>query len=305
MAKPASTVLMVRPAAFGFNQETAANNAFQHKPEESNAQIQLQALKEFDQMVEAIRDVGIEVLVAQDHVQDHTPDSIFPNNWFSTFGEQVILYSMFAENRRRERKTDLIELIRLHSNKELNTTLIDLEEDGHILEGTGSLVCDHENKTAYAALSDRTSNIALDLFETISGYKTIRFTANGPDGLPIYHTNVMMCVADEYIVIGLDSVVQEDKAMLADALKDSKKEIIKLSNEQVFEDFAGNMLQLANKEGEKFLLMSERAKNSLLKDQLDLIEVKMNNKILAPSIPTIENVGGGSVRCMLGEIYKG
>ncbi|MFY0643211.1 MAG: amidinotransferase [Bacteroidia bacterium] len=304
MAKPASCVLMIRPAAFGYNSETAANNAFQNVPSQSGDITQLHALQEFDQMVELIRAAGIEVVVVQDRVEDQTPDSIFPNNWFSTFGNELILYSMFALNRRRERKTDIVDLLKLKSGKEINDELLELEHQGHILEGTGSLVCDHEYKIAYAAISDRTNHKALDRFEQISGYKTVRFRANGPDGQAIYHTNVMMCIAENYAVIGLECIESVDREKVRQALYSADKAIIELSNSQVFESFAGNMLQLCNEDGKKFILMSQRAKNSLSQEQLKTIEDKYQNTIIAPAIPTIENVGGGSVRCMLGEIFR-
>lgn len=300
----ANTVFMVRPAAFGFNAQTAVNNAFQHNLHTfTHKQIQDIALLEFDNMVSVLQENGIEVVLGQDQAKDKTPDSIFPNNWFSTFTNELLLYGMFTENRRRERKTELIEMISEFSNKPVNDSLLAIEEQGHILEGTGSLVCDHHSKTAYAALSPRTDHKALDLFEELSGYNTVRFHASGPDDHEIYHTNVMMTMGDNFVVIGLDTISTNDKERVKRSLIERNKTIIDLSNFQVFKHFAGNMLQLKNADNSKFLIMSAEARNSLSDSQIKIIESR-GNTIIAPPIHMIEKIGGGSARCMMAEIFK-
>lgn len=303
MDKIPYSVAMVKPAAFGFNTETAVNNAFQHSIEQFNArQIQDIALLEFNAMVELLESNGIEVVIFEDRAEDETPDSIFPNNWFSSFTDEIILYSMFSNNRRRERKKEIIELLEKKLLKSSNHKLLGLEQQNLVLEGTGSLVCDYKNKTAFAALSPRTTSEALDLFEEMTGYKTVRFSANGPDGNEIYHTNVMMCLADEYVLIGLESIAPYDRERVINELRALDKHILDLSNNQIFYHFAGNMLQLRNKEGKKFLVMSAEAKYSLSESQLATI-AQHNNTILAPAIHMIERIGGGSARCMMAELF--
>lgn len=298
-----NTVVMIRPAAFGFNPETAVNNAFQHNIKLFNArQIQDIALLEFDSMVHILREKGIEVIVFQDNKEDQTPDSIFPNNWFSTFTDELILYSMFTPNRRRERKSRVFETLSKQIGKPINDDLLSLESENEILEGTGSLVCDHANKVAYAAISPRTHHKALDLFEKISGYSTVRFDAYGPDGNLIYHTNVMLTIGDNFAVIGTDSIAESQRQSVLQSLRDGGKRIIELSNDQVYKHFAGNMLQLSNKFGDKFLVMSAEAFFSLDPEQKDQI-MKLNNEIISPAVHMIETIGGGSVRCMMAEVY--
>lgn len=299
----ASSVFMVRPAAFGFNEQTAVNNAFQHHLDNfTDAQVQDIALLEFDNMVALLRSNGIDVIIGQDRAIDRTPDSIFPNNWFSTFTDEIILYGMFTENRRNERKSEIIELLSEYCNKSVNDTLLKLEVKGQILEGTGSLVCDYTNKVAYAAISPRTDHRALDLFEKISGYSIVRFHAKGPDGEEIYHTNVMMTMGDDFVVIGTHTIDPSEREMVLESLRSLNKTIIDLTNEQVFDHFAGNMLQLRNSNDQKFLVMSAEALNSLGQEQMDII-VGKGNTIIAPPIHMIEKIGGGSARCMMAELF--
>ncbi len=303
MANIPRKVLMVRPAAFAFNPQTAVSNAFQHQVKGFNSrQIQDIALLEFDHMVDLLQSVGIEVFIEQDQEGDDTPDSIFPNNWFSTFDSKFLLFPMFSENRRRERKAPMVKNIAGITGIAPNDSLLAAEEDGAILEGTGSMVCDHKNKIAYAAISQRTTHAALDHFEEISGYSTIRFRALGPDDTAIYHTNVMMCIADEFAVIGLNSIIDKDRDRVRTSLERSNLKVIALDNRQLFEHFAGNMLQLQNEEGEKFLVMSAEALSCLNSNQLEIIK-SHKNSILAPPIHMIEKIGGGSVRCMMAEIF--
>ncbi|MBT8326670.1 MAG: hypothetical protein KJP21_03040 [Bacteroidia bacterium] len=296
-------VAMVRPKNFAFNTETAESNAFQNKLEGFTAnQIQDLALLEFNNMVNLLKSNGIKVLVFNDTASD-TPDSIFPNNWFSTFTDEVILYPMYSENRRRERKPQIYKKLSNDLRKTLNDKLLKQEKKGVILEGTGSLVCDYESKTAFAALSTRTTPEALDKFEELTGYSTVRFESFGPDDTLIYHTNVMMTMADSYVILAVDTIKEDHKNQVLDTLKKLNKEVIAISNDQAFKHFAGNMLQLQNTKGQKFLVMSKEALDSLTSEQKDIIENKHNNKIIAAPIHTIEKIGGGSARCMMAEIF--
>lgn len=299
----AKSVAMVRPNQFAFNPETAVNNAFQNRMEGfTAAQIQDIALLEFDNMVSTLRAHGIEVIVFQD-MGTNTPDSIFPNNWFTTFTNEVILYGMFTPNRRNERKEEIYDILAQKTNKPLNKELLDLESDNQILEGTGSLVCDYESKTAFAALSPRTMPRALEKFAEISGYEAVSFKAKGPDGNEIYHTNVMMTMADTFVLIGLETITEDYRDSVKSKLQSLGKDIIYLSNDQIFNHFCGNMLQLQNNHGQKFLVMSEEAKNSLSQEQVDNITKKHQNTILSCPIHLIEKIGGGSARCMMAEVF--
>ncbi len=297
------SVAMVRPSHFAFNAQTAGNNAFQNNLENFTAtQIQDIARLEFDNMVELLRGHDIEVLVFED--QDHdTPDSIFPNNWFSTFTNELILYPMFGENRRKERKPAIYNALSSKLGKSINQNLLKLEAKNEIVEGTGSLVCDYGSKTAFAAMSARTTNMAMDTFEKESGFSSVRFDALGPDGNLIYHTNVMMTMGDTYVVIGLDTIIEEHRNEVVQQLKDLGKDIIELSNDQVFKHFAGNMLQLSNEAGDKFLVMSKEAYSSLTNEQVNTITNDHNNTIIPCPIHMIEKIGGGSARCMMAEIF--
>jgi hypothetical protein len=298
-----SSVVMVRPSHFAFNAQTAANNAFQNKLENfSPSQIQDIALLEFDNMVSLLRKNGIEVILFDDK-DTNTPDSIFPNNWFSTFTNEVLLYPMFSENRRNERKADIYKELSTRLGKAINSNLVSLEDENEIVEGTGSLVCDYSSKTAFAAMSPRTTHLAMNEFEKESGYSSVRFDALGPDGNLIYHTNVMMTMADTYVVIGLETVDHDHRTFVKEELERLGKEVINLSNDQVYNHFAGNMLQLSNSANEKFLVMSKEAHDSLTKEQITTITEKHNNSIIACPIHIIEKIGGGSARCMMAEIF--
>lgn len=300
------TILMVEPVAFHYNAQTAVNNYFQQKPESSADEIQALALQEFQQMVNALREKGVNVLTIKDTPNPHTPDSIFPNNWIS-FHENgdCVLYPMFAENRRQERREeDIFEL--LESKGFLIKDIIDYteaEDDNIFLEGTGSIILDRENKLAYAAISPRTDeDLFIEFCEDLE-YTPVYFTAYqtvNNERLPIYHTNVMMCVADRYAVICLDSLddVQEKKHV-CDVLLDSGKEIISITEEQMHQ-FAGNMLQVGGL-GQAYLVMSQSAYNSLTTEQIEAIE--KYNPIISVDIETIETLGGGSARCMMAEVF--
>lgn len=298
------TILMIEPVAFGYNAQTAENNFFQINSE--NAETQSKALKEFNDFVEKLSSKGINIIIVKDTLEPHTPDSIFPNNWVS-FGQdgRVVLYPMFAPNRRDERRTDIIDFIEKQGFEVKE--IIDLspaENYGKFLEGTGSMIFDHENKLAYGAISPRLDEGLLREFCDKMGFTPVVFhsfqTANG-QRLPIYHTNVMMSVADDFVIICLNSIDDEtERKNVVETIKKSGKEIIELTEEQI-RNFAGNMLQLHNDKGEKFLVMSQTAYNILTQEQKQRIEQYC--EIIYTDLHTIETNGGGSARCMLAEIF--
>lgn len=317
---------MIRPVRFSYNSQTAVNNAFQESgiPEELS---QRQALKEFDAYVEMLRNEGIEVMVVEDTATPHTPDSIFPNNWLSLHSAEeladvgsnltgsaapcnrvAVLYPMFAENRRAERRQDIIEaLTGAVAPSCTSAALLDLtsyEKRNLFLEGTGSLILDRNEHLAYACQSPRTCEEVLEEWSSKMGYDYFLFHAEDMNGNPIYHTNVMMSVGEQLAIVCLDAITDiEERMSLIELLEESDKEIVEISLEQMNE-FAGNMLQLHTvKEGElKYIMvMSARAKDSLDQDQIEAIEKYC--KIVAPDLEFIERNGGGSARCMLAEIF--
>ena len=293
-------ILMVRPYQFYFNQQTAANNFFQSNVNIENAN-EL-AIAEFDAMVEKLRAHQIKVNVVQDTKDPSTPDSIFPNNWVSTHeGGTLCLYPMFAQNRRAERKSTVIDFLESNYKIENTLDLTDLEKEGIFLEGTGSMVLDHQNKLAYGCLSERLDKNAFNEWCDKMQFKAIAFKAVDDKAQPIYHTNVMMCMGDQFVVICLDSIPNEkEKQMLVDSFDQTNKEVIEISQDQL-NHFAGNMLQVFDTNEKPHLIMSEQAYNSLKTEQVKSLE--KYNPILPISIPTIEALGGGSTRCMMAEIY--
>jgi len=298
---------MIRPVDFHFNAETAKNNYYQQNVKDFDGKTPNElAAQEFDDFVEVLRANGIDVMVVDDLLDPKTPDSIFPNNWVSFHQDgRIGLYPMFAVNRRLERRMDILESLR-EKNFDINeiVDLTESEESDKFLEGTGSLVLDRENKIAYAAISVRTDKDVVDDFCAAFGYEGVVFTANQTvDGnrLPIYHTNVMMCVADKYAVVCADTIDDEtERKHLIDRLVSSGKEIVYLTEKQKHH-FAGNMLQLANKSGETFTVMSSAAYNSLTDSQLT--QLKKFGGIIHSSLSTIEQLGGGSARCMMAEMF--
>ena len=293
-------ILMVRPFQFYFNQQTAANNFFQSNINIENAN-EL-AIAEFDAMVEKLRAHQIKVNVVQDTKDPSTPDSIFPNNWVSTHTNGTLcLYPMYAENRRAERKSSVIEFLQSNYKIENTLDLTDLEKEGIFLEGTGSMVLDHQNKIAYGCLSERLDKNAFNEWCDKMQFKPIAFKAVDDKAQPIYHTNVMMCMGDQFVVICLDSIPNEqERQMLLDSFARTNKEVIEISQDQL-NHFAGNMLQVFDITEKPHLIMSEQAYKSLHTAQLKSLE--KYNPLLPISIPTIEALGGGSTRCMMAEIY--
>lgn len=296
---------MIRPVAFRMNEQTAVNNFFQEDIALQNAEINLKAQNEFDAFVDKLRNVGVNVIVENDELRMDTPDSIFPNNWIS-FHENgdIGLYPMFAENRRRERREEII--IRLESEGFLINNIYDYtsaEDEGLFLEGTGSLLLDRVNHKAYCALSARADEELLIEFCEDFEYSPVIFTANqtvGGKRVPIYHTNVMMCLAEKFCVICLDTIDDaKEKKNVVQHLKKDGKEIIPITEAQMHH-FAGNMLQLQGKD-KKYLIMSSAAHNSLNKQQVNAIE--KHCEILSSDLTTIETCGGGSARCMMAEVF--
>ena len=295
-----SHLLMIRPVNFSFNLETAVNNAFQLGTD--NKDVQTKALKEFEDFVQLMLDNDIDVTVVNDTPEPNTPDSIFPNNWIS-FHESgtICLYPMFARNRRQERKPQLLEILKATFNI---STIVDFthhEKNNRFLEGTGSLVLDRQFKIAYACLSPRTDMDVLDEFCRSMKFLPVAFEAFDENGKAIYHTNVMMCVADRYVVICLESITnpKQRKAVIS-AVKMTGKKIIPIDIKQMGH-FAGNMLQVQNRRGKTFLLMSSQAYQSLSAQQIK--ELKKYNAILHSPLNSIEVNGGGSARCMIAEVF--
>ncbi|WP_240615422.1 citrulline utilization hydrolase CtlX [Pedobacter paludis] len=300
MSQTTNHILMIRPVDFKFNEQTAGNNKFQVASTETN--VQSLALNEFDGFVDLLRKNDVDVTVVDDILQPETPDSIFPNNWVSFHDDgSVFLYPMFSENRRLERRNEILEGLKDKFKVNHISDISFYEQQHAFLEGTGSMVLDRVNKIAYACLSVRTDEEVLNNFCMLTGYHPIAFQAIDVSRFPIYHTNVMMCIGDNFAVICMESIPNPDeKGKVALSLINSGKEIIEISLDQM-NRFAGNMLQVENNKGEHLLVMSEQAYLSLNAEQIAKLE-KYSIIIYAP-IYTIEKNGGGSARCMLAEIH--
>jgi hypothetical protein len=295
-----SHILMIRPVDFRYNDQTAVNNAFQVKGDVE--QVQQRAREEFDNFVALLTSNGVDVTVVDDTPIPHTPDSIFPNNWVSFHHDgTLLLYPMFAVNRRAERKEQVLKKIREKFNVKQEIDLSGYESQNLFLEGTGSMVLDHDNRIAYACRSPRTDQKVLNDFCAKMNYTAVVFDATDGNGQPIYHTNVLMCVADRYVVICLESItdIQQQK-IVTDMIVNTGKKIIPITLHQM-NQFAGNMLQVENNDGEKLLIMSSQAYESLATDQLQ--ELSRFNRIVHSPLTTIESNGGGSARCMMAEIH--
>jgi hypothetical protein len=306
MQQTTDTILMIRPVNFRMNEQTAVNNYFQEEIDLKNEEINTKAQEEFDAFVEKLEAVGITVIVEHDDKLKDTPDSIFPNNWVSFHGNgDVAKYPMFAENRRRERRDEIF--IRLEKEGFRIENIIDYtsaELEGIFLEGTGSLLLDRENRKAYCALSPRADEELFIEFCEDFEYSPVLFTANQTvDGkrLPIYHTNVMMCLGETFSVICLDTIDdKKERKSVVKHLRQDGKEIISISEAQM-NQFAGNMLQLRGKDEKRYLIMSQAAYDSLTPSQIKTIE--KHCPIISSSLETIETCGGGSARCMMAEVF--
>ncbi|WP_299125409.1 citrulline utilization hydrolase CtlX [uncultured Winogradskyella sp.] len=306
MQQTTNTILMIRPVNFRMNEQTAVNNYFQEDLSLKNTEINEKAQKEFDAFVEKLRAVGINVIVENDDKLMDTPDSIFPNNWVSFHSNgDVAKYPMFAENRRRERRDEVF--IRLEEEGFKIENIIDYtsaEHEGIFLEGTGSIVLDRANRKAYCALSPRADEDLFIEFCEDFEYTPVIFTAYQTveeKRLAIYHTNVMMCLAENFAVICLDAIDdKKERKNVVKHLKQDGKEIISITETQMHQ-FAGNMLQLRGHNDKRYLVMSEAAHNSLTPNQVKSIEKYC--PILSSSLETIETCGGGSARCMMAEVF--
>lgn len=306
MQQTTNTIVMIRPVNFRMNEQTAVNNYFQEDLELKNIEINSKAQQEFDAFVEKLRAVGINVIVENDDKKDDTPDSIFPNNWVSFHSNgDIAKYPMFAENRRRERRDEVF--IRLEEEGFKIENIIDYtsaEYDGIFLEGTGSIALDRVNRKAYCALSPRADEELFIEFCEDFEFTPVIFTANqtvNGKRLAIYHTNVMMCIAENFAVICLDSIDdKKERKNVVKHLKQDGKEIISITEAQMHQ-FAGNMLQLKGKNDELHLIMSDAAYKSLTSNQIKAIEKYC--PILSSSLETIETCGGGSARCMMAEVF--
>lgn len=307
MNQTTNSILMIRPVAFRMNEQTAVNNYYQKVLDGlSPATVNAKAQEEFDTFVTKLRIVGVHVIVVDDTLNPDTPDSIFPNNWIS-FHESgdVVLYPMFAENRRAERREDILDI--LEDNRFVINEIMDYtsaEADGFFLEGTGSIILDRENGKAYCALSPRADEELFIEFCEDFEYSPVIFeafqTVNGERKL-IYHTNVMMCIGDTFAVVCADCIDdKKERKMVLDSLKGDEKEIILITEDQV-NTFAGNMLEVKGSDDRRYLIMSSSAHQSLTKKQIAQLEEHVT--ILSSSLDTIEACGGGSARCMMAEIF--
>jgi hypothetical protein len=300
---PTHQVILIRPVRFGFNPQTAESNAFQNPackelpPEERQAR----ALREFSAVTETLTEADLDVLIFDDTPEPYTPDSIFPNNWFSTHPDGTLcLYPMLAENRRDERRSEIVATLQNKFDVSQTIDLSAFENDGKFLEGTGSLVLDHKNRMAYACLSERTNEELLKLWAKKMDFEIIFFSASNSEGA-IYHTNVLMCVGDDFAIVCLESAKDiGEREKLRDSLTGTGKKIIEISLRQM-DNFAGNMLLLSNKAGKNILIMSQSAHDSLDPEQVEALSEYA--RLISVKIPTIELCGGGSVRCMIAENF--
>jgi hypothetical protein len=292
---------MIRPASFGFNEQTAGSNAFQNNITDLQ-QVQEKAGQEFEDFANLLKSNGVNVIIIDDTAEPQKPDAIFPNNWVSFHDNgDVILYPMQADNRRWERREDAIRKLedRFKVNHIIDLSRFELEDK--FLEGTGSMVLDRENKIVYACLSPRTDVEVLNTFCEYLHYTSVTFNATDASKQAIYHTNVMMCVGSKFAVVCLDSIHDAaEKEAVVTSLQNTDKEIIKITLEQM-NRFAGNMLEVKNTEGESLLVMSRSAHQSLTEDQIKILE--KYTEILSANLTTIETIGGGSARCMLAEVH--
>ena len=293
---------MIRPAAFGFNEETAVNNFFQSRPILNKEKIHQIALQEFDEMIMKLRENLIDVLLINDTPEPIKPDAIFPNNWIATLPEGIIsVFPMFAANRRTEKRDDILKILAEKFIVKDVQDWSEYEAEERYLEGTGSMVMDHENKMIYASVSERTNLSVLEKFASANGYQAIVFVATDKNGNPVYHTNVVMALGENFVVL-CEEAIEEEWELIAvrQLLESTEHTIIPITREQMHA-FAGNMIQVKNKNNENFLLLSQWAYDSLNHEQIQMLEAY--SKLLPINIPTIEKVEGGSIRCMVAEIF--
>jgi len=305
----AGAVLMIEPAAFDYNPETAATNSMQRRPAETAATSSNERAKaEFRQLARALESEGILVCVVQDTPVPPKPDALFPNNWVSFHSDgTVVLYPMHAENRRCERRRDVIDAVAARTGFKV-ARVLDLthhEREGRSLEGTGSLVLDHVNRVAYASISPRTHPAVVEEWARELNYEPVLFNALDRAGQPIYHTNVLLCVGERAVIAGTGAIAPADRDRVLERLRSTGREVIELTLDGV-EQFAGNMLELASWDealGDcRVLVMSASARRALDAESFARLSA-CTDTVLAVPLPTIEDLGGGSVRCMLAEIF--
>lgn len=297
----ANKIFMIRPAHFGFNPETAVNNVFQQKPTENNNTIQHQALREFDAMVELLRTQKIQVDVLHDNPSEKRFDAIFPNNWFSTHPDQsLVTYPMFSPIRRRERVSEHIRYITDQYEVLSHLALEYYERKNLFLEGTGSLIIDHEYGLVYGNRSDRTHDLPFMRFCQKMGYTPVLFDASDHNEIPIYHTNVLMGIGRGYVIINKSAVSSVDWSRLSFYFHQTDKEVIEINHEQM-SGFLGNSAFLHNADRDFYVVMSDTAYRMLSPRQ----KTRLSNfgTILHSDLSTIERIGGGSAKCMIAENY--
>ncbi len=297
-----SAVLMVEPTTFGFDEETATTNSFQHHSDATPEAIRTVALTEFHTAVQTLRHHGVDVLVFSDPDPTPKPDAVFPNNWFTTWPDgTVYTYPMATPTRRTERSPAAIDLLRQHFQVSQVVDLTASERQGHFLEGTGAIVFDHPEQVAYACLSPRCDAALFQQHARTLGYRQVAFHAFGPDGLPVYHTNVIMGIQSKTAVLyseGITDIAERNQAL--ESLRGSGRQVIEITTAQMLA-FCGNLLEVRNRAGESYVVLSRTAYDAFTPEQRALLAT---SGILLPiAIPTIEQIGGGSMRCMLAEIF--
>ena len=296
-----NSVLMIRPSRFYSNPETAADNAFQSNADRDSDALTLMARNEFDAAVQTLRAAGVNVHVFEDTTEPEKPDAVFPNNWISTHDDgRIALFPMYSALRQRERRQDIVEELRKRYRV---TEVIDysaFEDEGCCLEGTGSLVLDHLKRIAYVSLSNRSNPKVIQRFAEDFSYEPVTFTSITSNGQPIYHTNVMMCIGTGFAMVGLEMIPNKlERELVRARLEKTGKEIVELSANQIA-NFAGNAIELHDKDGEKLLVLSTRADEALTEDQRK--RLSGHARLIPLELPTIE-LGGGSARCMIATIH--
>jgi len=297
------TILMIRPASFGFNTETADNNVFQREDHTTARQAIISASQiEYDYLVMKLRAEGVKVISIADTANPPKTDAVFSNNWISTHADgSLLLYPMFSKVRRLERRDDIVKRLALDYDLTIDESLLRHEAQGKYLESTGSMILDRDHKIIYACLSVRTHADLLNELGEKLGYEVVAFDATDGDGIPYYHTNVIMTLGQHIAIICTECIANQDqKNLVIEKLKSTGKQIIDISRAQVLA-YAGNMLEVHGHDKQPLLVMSKSAFDSLSKDQLHIIN--NHNKIVYCDIPTIEKLGGGSVRCMMTEVF--
>jgi hypothetical protein len=296
-----NSVLMIRPSRFYPNPETASDNVFQRDADRDSEALTLAARKEFDAVVQTLRAAGVNLLVFEDTAEPEKPDAVFPNNWISTHHDgRIALFPMYSALRRRERRQDIVEELRKQYRVSEVIDYSAFEDEGCCLEGTGSLVLDHLNKIAYVSLSNRSNPKVIQHFAKNFCYEPVTFTSVGGDVRPIYHTNVMMCIGTAFVMIGLEMIPNKaERQQVRARLEKTGREIVELSANQIA-NFAGNAIELHDKNGEKLLVLSTRAERALTEDQRK--RLSHHARLVPLELPTIE-LGGGSARCMIATIH--